>query len=94
MKKSKTKANRTNLIKKYKKLFIGLAVLIVAIGGFVALKLSMAAPFDGWQRLRVVNVATQQIGHREWDAQILAYSENNNENWCADFVSWVYATAG
>ena len=95
MKKSKTKVtNGANVFKKYKKIFICLAVLIVAIGGFVALKLSMAAPFDGWQRLRVVNVATQQIGHREWDPQVLAYSENNNENWCADFVSWVYATAG
>ena len=46
----------------------------------------MAAPFDGWQRLRVVNVATQQIGHREWDPQVLAYSENNNENWCGTLL--------
>ncbi len=95
MKKSKRKASsKSSIVRKNKKLFYCLAVLIVAIGGFVALKLSMAAPFDGWQRVRIVNVATQQIGHREWDSQVLAYSEGNREDWCADFVSWVYATAG
>lgn len=69
-------------------------VVLVALAGVIALISVNAAPYDGYQRIRVLNTATAEIGNREWNARVLMYSEGNRENWCADFVSWVYLRAG
>jgi len=51
-------------------------------------------------RQKVVQIASQQLS--EWQAQgpsysktgYLKYSQGREEEWCADFVSWVYEKAG
>ncbi len=43
---------------------------------------------------RIVATAAAEIGHREWDARVLEYTDGHQENWCADFVSWVYRQSG
>jgi hypothetical protein len=71
-----------------------IVILLVAIAGIVALVSTQAATYDGYQRIRILNAATAELGNREWNARVLTYSEGNRENWCADFVSWVYLRAG
>lgn len=43
----------------------------------------------------IVAIAQREYAKRpaEWDANVLAYSDNNREAWCADFVSWVFKQA-
>lgn len=47
---------------------------------------------------RIVSVAKQEFGRNpvpvEFDQNVLKYTDNRRENWCADFVSWVYKEAG
>lgn len=74
------------------KVFVLVAVLLIAIG-YLIVRLTYAAKYDGWQRVRVVNVAASQVGQTEFSPQVLQYTEGNRESWCADFVSWVYANA-
>ena len=71
-----------------------LLILVFGLVGLLAIRLISAAPYDGYQRIRIVNTAAAEIGHFEWDSRVLEYSEGNRENWCADFVSWVYMKAG
>lgn len=71
-----------------------IAVIIIAALGYLYVRLSDAAGYDGWQRMRVVQIAQGEIGQAEWSNRVLQYSEGNQENWCADFVSWVYWQAG
>lgn len=75
------------------KIFSVLAVSLIIVG-YLVVRLSHAATYDGYQRLRIVNVAASQIGQREYSPQVLAYTEGHQESWCADFVSWVYMAAG
>lgn len=46
----------------------------------------------------IVKVANDEYAKnkdaREWDPELLKYTDGNKEQWCADFVSWVYKTAG
>ncbi len=44
----------------------------------------------------IVKIAKQELAKsvHEYDANVLKYSDNNRESWCADFVSWVYKQAG
>ncbi|MEI6481534.1 MAG: CHAP domain-containing protein [Candidatus Saccharibacteria bacterium] len=90
---------RSKLLKKRNTWFnnkkiIAIIVVIVALVGVLALRLSSAATYDGWQRIRILNTAVSQIGNKEWEPQVMKYSEQHNENWCADFVSWVYWQSG
>ena len=68
--------------------------MFVGIAGVIALNVTNAGPNDGWQRIRVVNAATSEIGNREWSSRVLSYTEGRQEAWCADFVSYVYKKAG
>ncbi len=68
--------------------------LILSLVGYLVVRLSHAAAYDGWQRLRIVQVAQGELGQTEFSPRVLQYTEGNRESWCADFVSWVYATAG
>lgn len=82
-------------IKKIKNKHLKIIVIIgIALVGVVATRFMKAETLDGYQRIRILNTATSEIGQKEWNARVLVYSENNKENWCADFVSWVFMRAG
>lgn len=60
------------------------------VGGYFTWKtfaLTLTTPLS-------VKIAQNEIGQREWSSRVLQYSQNNQENWCADFVSWVYMKSG
>lgn len=44
----------------------------------------------------IVQVAQQELAKHpvEYDNDVLKYTDGHTEAWCADFVSWVYKTAG
>jgi len=65
-----------------------------ALVGVLTLRLSKAATYDGYQRIRIVQTAASQIGNKEYNPQVMQYTEGNAESWCADFVSWVFNKAG
>ncbi len=90
-------AKKTALNKKQRfnwKIAAMIGVVMVAALGYLYVRLSRAANYDGYQRLRVLQVASSQVGQREYSPQVLAYTEGHRERWCADFVSWVYMSAG
>lgn len=90
--KSKSKIQgKTSMFKN--KLFIPFAVMFI-LGGILALRLTLASDYNGYQRLAIVNMAKSQLGHKEYGSQVLKYTEGNKEDWCANFVSWVYKEAG
>ncbi len=96
MKKSKPKqkANKSLISKLATKRNVLIATLLIfSAVGFTLLKPSSAVPYDGWQRIRILNMATSQLGVKERPG-VYKYSEDKQENWCADFVSWVYKEAG
>ena len=88
------KSNKNKIIKSKRNKFLILGIIVFILVGVLTLRLTRAATYDGYQRLRIVNSATSQLGNKEFNAQVLTYSEGNRENWCADFVSWVYLKAG
>lgn len=95
MKKNKKYTKKPSIFKKFsKRTKIITAILFVGIAGVIALNVTNAGPNDGWQRIRVVNAATSEIGNREWSSRVLSYTEGRQEAWCADFVSYVYKKAG
>lgn len=86
--------NKKVLNKSRKRLAMIMGISLIGIIGVFVIKFTQASTYDGYQRLRVLNVAITEIGNAEWNSRVLSYSEGNRENWCADFVSWVYMTAG
>jgi hypothetical protein len=93
---AKTSGRSGILLKKARfnwKIAAVVGVVLVVVLGYLFVRLSGAATYDGWQRLRVVNVARSQLGQAEWSPTVLGYTEQNREPWCADFVSWVYLRA-
>lgn len=44
----------------------------------------------------VIQIAQQELDKHpvEYDANVLRYTDGREEAWCADFLSWVYMTAG
>lgn len=95
MKKEKKKSKKSKVTsplvgKKFKLILI----LIFGLVGLLAIRLISAAPYDGMQRIRIINTASAEIGNSEWNTRVLEYSEGHRENWCADFVSWVYLKSG
>jgi len=88
------KSNKNKIIKSKRNKFLILGIIVFILVGVLTLRLTRAASYDGYQRLRIINSATSQLGNKEFNAQVLTYSEGNRENWCADFVSWVYYNAG
>ena len=88
------KSNKNKIIKSKRNKYLILGIIVFILVGVLTLRLTRAATYDGYQRLRIVNSATSQLGNKEFNAQVLTYSEGNRENWCADFVSWVYLNAG
>ena len=88
------KSNKNKIIKSKRNKYLILGIIVFILVGVLTLRLTRAATYDGYQRLRIVNSATSQLGNKEFNAQVLTYSEGNRENWCADFVSWVYLKAG
>jgi len=81
-------------IKKFKLKLAIVGALAFALIGILTLRLSNAATYDGYQRLRIVQTAEKQLGNVEYNPQVMQYTEGNQEAWCADFVSWVYRQAG
>ena len=81
-------------LKSFKAKLVIAAVIAFALIGVLTLRLSNAATYDGYQRIRIVQTAESQIGNKEFNPQVLQYTEGNNEDWCADFVSWVFNKAG
>lgn len=73
---------------------IVVVIIGIALFGVLVTRFMKAETLDGYQRIRILNAATSEIGQKEWSPRVLSYSENNKENWCADFVSWVYMKAG
>lgn len=53
-------------------------------------------PLSGSNMDKIIQVAKaeQKKNVQEYDANTLKYTDRNREAWCADFVSWVYKTAG
>jgi len=93
----KNKNNQKVNIKKHKKFKVKLivaAVVAFALIGVLTLRLSNAATYDGYQRIRIVQTAESQLGNVEYNPQVMQYTEGNAESWCADFVSWVFKQAG
>lgn len=93
---AKTSGRAGFLLKKTRfnwKIAAVIGVVLVAALGYLFVRLGSAATYDGWQRVRVVNVARSQLGQTEWSPAVLGYTESNQEPWCADFVSWVYLKA-
>ncbi len=45
-------------------------------------------------RSTVVWNATAQLGQTEYNSQVMLYTDGNQEDWCADFVSWVFLKSG
>ena len=88
------KSNKNKIIKSKRNKFLILGTIVFILVGVLTLRLTRAASYDGYQRLRILNSATSQIGNKQWNSRVLTYSEGNQENWCADFVSWVYLNAG
>jgi hypothetical protein len=88
------KSNKNKIIKSKRNKFLILGIIVFILVGVLTLRLTRAASYDGYQRLRIINSATSQLGNKEYNAQVLKYSEGRIENWCADFVSWVYLNAG
>jgi hypothetical protein len=81
-------------IKKFKLKLAIVGAVAFALIGILTLRLSNAATYDGYQRLRIVQTAERQLGNVEYNPQVMQYTEGNPEAWCADFVSWVYKQAG
>lgn len=71
-----------------------IVIIGIALVGVFVTRFMQAETLDGYQRIRILNAATSEIGQKEWSPRVLSYSENNKENWCADFVSWVFMRAG
>lgn len=76
---------------------VGVFKLYVALGGGTASASSCNASSAGGT---VVEIAERELkiatkGCRtSSDGQCAAYTDNNPEEWCADFVSWIYKEAG
>ncbi len=45
-------------------------------------------------RSKIIYIANAQRGQTEFNSAVLKYTDGNREAWCADYVSWVYKTAG
>jgi len=88
------KSNKNKTIKSKRNKFLILGTIVFILVGVLTLRLTRAASYDGYQRLRIINSATSQLGNKQWNSQVLTYSEGNRENWCTDFISWVYLNAG
>jgi hypothetical protein len=104
IKQSKRTATKNNPIQKKqkkpvwkRKRFVIASVTIFALLSVLAVRLIRAAQYDGYQRLRIVAMANSQLGVQEDSAQQRLYSEGaagSVQEWCANFVSWVYKEAG
>lgn len=91
----KTSASRKiRAIPHFSKWVILVSILAIAGIGAILLRYSHAATPTGYERLAIYNYAKQEVGHKEYDARVLEYTQGNKEAWCADFVSWVYKTSG
>jgi hypothetical protein len=47
-------------------------------------------------QIKLINILKTEykLKPKSFDANMMKYSENNQESWCADFVSWAYREAG
>src|SRR5438132_770896 len=103
--KAKVKRN-TNLWAKVKAKpgLIAVSIIAIALVGVLFTRLSSASVFKdpNQDRLNIVKIARAQLGVTEatprrddptvcsFSLQYLCYTQGKSEDWCADFVSWVY----
>lgn len=106
MARKKQKAYKKNQIQNFfsgKKGRLYLFVLVFGVFGLAyLLKTSALIPDTGGSssRSKILAVAQYQLGQKEVPLgsdrgpMVSVYTQGNSEPWCADFVSWVYKTAG
>lgn len=97
MKKTK-KSHKIFKLKKsnkfFSKKFLIPTVIAFAIVGALTLKFSHASTIYS-KRMSIIAKAESQLGVKEGSLKLNAYTEGHpDEDWCADFVSWVYWKAG
>jgi len=71
-------------------------ILLIILGVTFAFSFSLAGiekETEEWGK-QIVGVAESQIGKHDQDGGLIGLYHGHHSQWCSEFVSWVYLTAG